>query len=227
VLSHCQPLCQPLCRTLCRATGPAASEVTEETRFLEQGRVLAVAEVDATRPTDTDVARFREVLGHFATGVTVVTGVEAGSPLGFTCQSLASLSLDPALLVIAPARGSRSWPRIRASGGFCVNVLAQDQESVARRFARSGGSKFAGLAWWLSDRGRPVIEGVLAYIDCDLLEVHDGGDHELVIGSVRELSAEGSRVPDSTGLRAQPRSPLLFYRGSYGRFSEAGAASPR
>jgi 3-hydroxy-9,10-secoandrosta-1,3,5(10)-triene-9,17-dione monooxygenase reductase component len=155
--------------------------------------------------TGLDQARFREVLGHFATGVTIVTALEEGVPVGFSCQSFAALSLDPPMVVLAPARTSTSWPRIRAAGSFCVNILGEHQEAVCRAFAISGGDKFSGVGWRPGITGAPVIDNSLAVVECELGEIFEGGDHEIVIGRVVALDVgEGG--------------PLLFYRGGFGRF---------
>lgn len=157
-------------------------------------------------PTDFDQARFRETLGHFATGVTIVTAMEPGGPVGFTCQSFTSLSLDPPLIALAPAKSSASWPKIAAAGAFCVNILASTQEALCRSFATSGTDKFAGVGWSTAASGAPVLDGALAFIDCSLEVVHDAGDHELVVGRVLEMG-----VGDGT--------PLLYYRGGFGEFT--------
>jgi 3-hydroxy-9,10-secoandrosta-1,3,5(10)-triene-9,17-dione monooxygenase reductase component len=146
----------------------------------------------------------REVLGHFASGVTVVTAVDDDEPIGFTCQSFSSLSLDPPLVVFAPARTSRTWPRLRELGRFCVNVLAEDQDGLSAAFARSGEDKFAGVPWRPSRHGSPVLEGVVAWIDCALWAEYDGGDHTIVAARVLDLGADPGRRP------------LLFHRGGYG-----------
>ena len=147
----------------------------------------------------------RDVLGHFASGVVVVTArSQDGAPLGFTCQSFASLSLDPPLISFAPARTSLTWPRIREVGTFCVNVLAADHRDLSAGFARSGTDKFAGVDWCPAPSGAPVLEGVSAWIDCTLWAEYDGGDHTIAVGRVQDLGADPSR------------SPLLFYRGGYG-----------
>jgi 3-hydroxy-9,10-secoandrosta-1,3,5(10)-triene-9,17-dione monooxygenase reductase component len=152
-----------------------------------------------------DQARFREVLGHFATGITIVTATEEGVPVGFSCQSFAALSLDPPMVVLAPARTSTSWPRIRAAGSFCVNILGEHQEAVCRAFAISGGDKFSGVGWRPGITGAPVIDNSLAVVECELGDIFEGGDHEIVIGRVVALDVgEGG--------------PLLFYRGGFGRF---------
>jgi 3-hydroxy-9,10-secoandrosta-1,3,5(10)-triene-9,17-dione monooxygenase reductase component len=154
-----------------------------------------------------DQARVREALGHFATGITIVTATEEGKPVGFSCQSFAALSLDPPMVILAPARSSTSWPRIAAAGSFCVNILADHQEELCRAFAVSGGDKFAGVEWTPGVTGAPLITGSLATVECTLGAIYDGGDHELVTGHVVDLGlGEGS--------------PLLFYRSGYGHFVE-------
>lgn len=152
-----------------------------------------------------DSGRFREVLGHFATGVTIVTAMEGTEPVGFTCQAFTSLSLDPPMVALAPGKSSTSWPRIAEAGSFCVNILADDQEALGRDFAVSGGDKFTGVGWRPASKGAPVLDGVLAWVECDLELTHDAGDHELVVGRVRDM-----------GVRRG--SPLVYYRGGFGRF---------
>ena len=156
----------------------------------------------------------RDVLGHFATGVVVVTAREPGGTLlGFTCQSFASLSLDPPLVTFAPARSSSTWPRIRDVGTFCVNVLAADHRDLSAGFARSGAEidKFSGVGWCPAPSGAPVLEGVSAWVDCALWAEYDGGDHTIAIGRVLDLGADPSRPP------------LLYYRGRYGVTVDAEA----
>jgi 3-hydroxy-9,10-secoandrosta-1,3,5(10)-triene-9,17-dione monooxygenase reductase component len=162
-------------------------------------------------PPPVDPRVMREVLGHFASGVTVVTATTGTGPIGFTCQSFSSLSLDPPLVVIAPARTSTTWPRLREIGRFCVNVLAEEQTELSQTFARSGTDKFAGVPWTRSRHGSPVLADVIAWIDCELWAEYDGGDHTLVAARVLDLGAD----PD--------RRPLLFHRGSYGLL-DAGRA---
>ncbi|MCZ2827455.1 flavin reductase family protein [Modestobacter sp. VKM Ac-2986] len=146
----------------------------------------------------------RDVLGHFASGVTVVTALGTEGPVGFTCQSFSSLSLDPPLVTFAPSRTSTTWPRLREAGRFCVNVLSEDQRALSGQFARSGTDKFAGVDWAPSAHGSPVLEGVVAWIDGELFAEHDGGDHTIVVARVLDLGADASRTP------------LLFHRGGYG-----------
>lgn len=151
-----------------------------------------------------DAVAFRRVLGHFCSGVTVVTAMVGGEPVGFTCQSFASLSLDPPMVMFAPSRSSTSWLKVRQAGTFCVNVLSDAHAELSDGFARSGTDKFAGVRWRPSRYGAPVLGEVAAFIDCRIWAEYDGGDHIIVAASVLDLAA------DST------RRPLLFYRGRYG-----------
>ena len=153
-----------------------------------------------------DAARFREVLGHFATGVTVVTAIDGGEPVGFTCQSFASLSLEPPLVALAPGKSSTSWPRIAEAGQFCVNILSEGQEALCRDFAVSGGDKFTGVGWHPAANGAPILDGALAWIECSFVRAHEAGDHELVVGRVQDMGV------DHRGR------PLVYYRGGFGRF---------
>src|SRR3954447_20374506 len=116
-------------------------------------------------PSIVDPRVMRDVLGHFASGVTVVTAVTEEGPLGFTCQSFSSLSLEPPLVALAPARTSGTWPRLRDIGRFCVNVLAEGQDAVSQNFARSGEDRFAGVRWTPSPHGSPVLEDVVGSVE--------------------------------------------------------------
>jgi 3-hydroxy-9,10-secoandrosta-1,3,5(10)-triene-9,17-dione monooxygenase reductase component len=156
--------------------------------------------------TGFDEARFREALGHFATGVVIVTGIDASRPYGFTCQAFASLSLDPPMVALAPGKTSTSWPPIARSGSFCANVLSEGQEALCRDFAATGGDKFTGVGWHPGSNGAPILEGVLAWVECTIAEVHDAGDHDLVFGKVEDMGVNGGK-------------PLLYYRGGFGTFS--------
>lgn len=156
-----------------------------------------------------EAAEFRRVLGHFATGVTVVTAYDEDGAAGFACQSFASLSLDPPLVAFMVARTSTTWPRIARAGSFCVNVLGAHQGELCRGFAVSGADKFAGVAHTAAPvTGSPLLEGVPAWIDCTIQTVHTGGDHLIVVGRVEALGA------------ADEGAPLLFHRGKFGRFTD-------
>jgi flavin reductase (DIM6/NTAB) family NADH-FMN oxidoreductase RutF len=157
---------------------------------------------------DIDAAHFRQVLGHFPTGVTVITATGSeGRPAGFAVGSFFSVSLEPPLVGFCAGKGSSSWPGIRSAGAFCVNILAEDQEAVCRQFSSKIDDKFSGLGWTPASSGSPKLSDVLAWIDCDIEAVHDAGDHEICVGRVRELKVE------------RENGPLLFYRGGYGQFS--------
>lgn len=157
-------------------------------------------------PVPFDSARYRQVLGHFPTGVTVITAAGDPTPVGMAVGSFASVSLDPPLVAFFAGKDSSTWPKIEAAGAFCVNVLGEDQEELSRRFASKEADKFAGVGWSPAGSGAPRLEGVLAWIDCTIASVVDAGDHVCVIGRVADLGlgVEGG--------------PLVFFRGGYGRF---------
>ncbi|MFM8355176.1 MAG: flavin reductase family protein [Gammaproteobacteria bacterium] len=157
--------------------------------------------------TEIDGRRFRTTLGQFCSGVVIATGCLNGVPAGFAAQSFTSLSLDPPLIGLCPAKTSTSWPRLRDSGRFCINILAADQKPICDLFAKSGIDKFASIDWRPGVTGSPIIAGVLAYIDCELAAEHDAGDHTIAVGRVRDLDIV---KPDGA--------PLLFFRGAYGQF---------
>ena len=156
--------------------------------------------------TDIDSGEFRNVLGHFPTGVTAVTAVNNGKPVGMAIGSFTSVSLEPPLVAFLPGKESGSWQEIREAGSFCVNVMGQDQMEVCGVMASRSEDKFADVEWSPARSGSPIISGSIAYIDCDIEMVHDGGDHDIVIGRVLELE-----VMDS-------KSPLVFFQGNYGTF---------
>jgi 3-hydroxy-9,10-secoandrosta-1,3,5(10)-triene-9,17-dione monooxygenase reductase component len=153
---------------------------------------------------------FRHILGHYPTGVCVVTAVqEDGKRIGMAVGSFTSVSLTPPLVAFFPDKGSSSWPKIEKTGKFCVNVLADDQEWVCRRFASKAEDKFEDISHRLSDDGQPIIDDVVAWIDCSLHQVHEAGDHFIVLGEVTAMSTE------------RDVHPLLFLRGGYGQFMPA------
>ncbi|GAA5164036.1 MULTISPECIES: 3-hydroxy-9,10-secoandrosta-1,3,5(10)-triene-9,17-dione monooxygenase reductase subunit [Amycolatopsis] len=148
-------------------------------------------------------ARFRTVLGHFCTGVTVITTHDGTAPAGFACQSFSALSLEPPLVLFCPAKQSRTWPAIRRAGWFAVNVLAEEQSEVSAAFGARGADKFSSVEWTPAPSGSPVLAGALTWIDCRVEVVHEAGDHYVVVGAVT-----------ATGEPSGGR-PLLFYRGRY------------
>ena len=159
-----------------------------------------------------DARRFRDVLGMFATGVTVVTSMSGDAPVGMTCQSFSSVSLDPPLVMFCPAKTSRAWPLMREAGFFCVNFLSAEQQEISNGMASKGAEKFHGVGWKPASTGAPRIDGVLGYVDCTIDRVHEAGDHYIVVGRVQALDV-GDGSQDSGG----GETPLLFHRGAYTR----------
>jgi 3-hydroxy-9,10-secoandrosta-1,3,5(10)-triene-9,17-dione monooxygenase reductase component len=151
-----------------------------------------------------DGGDLRRVAGRFPTGVTVVTSTHDGRPCGLTVNSFASVSLDPPLVLVCLSRAARAFACIDAAGHFAVNVLADGQERLARLFASTAADKFAGLDHRPSPRGDPILVGVHAWMDCDVVERHPGGrTHTIYVGRVTALAAGTGR-------------PLLFHAGRYG-----------
>lgn len=152
-----------------------------------------------------DGAKYRQVLGHFPTGVAVITAMTDEGPAGMAIGSFTSLSLDPALVLFSATKTSASWGKLHGAGKFCVNILADDQEDVSRVFGSKADDKFSEIGWKHSGNGAPLIKGVLAYIDCDLHSVLDGGDHDIIVCAVTDLDVE------------HEGGALVFFRGGYGR----------
>lgn len=154
-----------------------------------------------------DAARFRATLGSFASGITVITAQAPHGPVGMSCQSFFSLSLDPPMVALSPSRASTTWPHLRESGAFCANVLSDQQQHICRAFAVSGGDKYKNVRWQPSAiTNSPRLENCLAWIDCLIDRVIEAGDHYLVTAQVIDLEVRDGR-------------PLLFYRGGYGTFT--------
>ena len=159
----------------------------------------------AAASSAADGARFRQVLGHFPTGVTVVTASTEEGPVGLCVGSFTSVSLHPPLVAFCAGDASTSYPRIEAAGHFCVNILAEDQEDLCRAMAVKSDDRFAGVGWTAADSGAPVLHDALAWLDCAIEAVHPGGDHVIVVGRVNAMDV------------AREGGPLLFFRGGYGR----------
>ena len=175
------------------------------------GRVADVTDADADKAAITGAdgtavaaADYRRVLGHFPSGVTVVASEDADGPVGFACQAFSALSLDPPLVLFSVGHTSTTWPRIEATGRFCVNFLAADHEQLCRTFAVSGGDKFAGVEWSQSELGSPILAGAHGWVDCTIEATYPGGDHTIVVGRVHGLDADGESTP------------LIFHRGAFG-----------
>ena len=158
--------------------------------------------------TAFDPALFRETMGHYPTGVAVVTAIAAdGKPAGMVVGTFSSVSLDPPLIAFFPPRNSGSFAHLRTARTFCVNVLASDQEPLCRRLATGGARKFDGVGWRPGPCGSLVLDSAVSWIECEFDDIREVGDHYIVLGRVREFAVERSTLP------------LLFFQGGYGRFS--------
>ena len=145
----------------------------------------------------------RQVMGHFATGVTIITTLtKAGEIHGLTANAFTSVSLEPPLLLISVDKKAESWPAFEESKVFTVNILGEDQEALSRKFAVSGGNKFEGVAYRIGANGAPIVEGVLAFIECTLYAAYDGGDHSIYLGEIQQAEIHEGK-------------PLVFFRGGY------------
>jgi 3-hydroxy-9,10-secoandrosta-1,3,5(10)-triene-9,17-dione monooxygenase reductase component len=179
--------------------------------------LLSTSVTDSTDPTAFDSKQFRNVLGHFPTGVTVVSGMDADDPVGFTIGSFTSVSLDPPLVGFLPAKDSPTWDAMAHSGSFCVNVLSREQADLCWKFAKSDDEqdRFADTGWHAAPSGSPIIDRAVAWIDCDIEEVYEMGDHIFVLGRVTALEADA----DNDG---EGPFPLLFFKGTLGGFESEG-----
>lgn len=174
----------------------------------DSSRDRASEAVNATGVGSIDAMRFRSVLGTFATGVVAVTAIDpaSGEPTGLAANSFTSVSLNPPLVAFCVAHTSTSWPKVRAAGRHCINVLAEHQREICLQLATKGGDKFNGLTWTASPAGQPVLDGAVAWLECSPEKEYEAGDHVIVVCRVHHLDKHHSG------------DPLLFYRGSYGRF---------
>ncbi len=154
---------------------------------------------------------FRHLLGHFATGVTIVTTCDAdGRPAGLTVSAFASLSLDPPLVLVCVDHKAQSYPALKDNRGFAVNILGLADEALSRRFASTRLDKFDGVAYRLSPLGLPVLESALAHVECTTVSRHLEGDHTIFVGRVESGAGDAGE-------------PLLYHRGKYKRF-EGGSS---
>ncbi|MEM9344265.1 MAG: flavin reductase family protein [Pseudomonadota bacterium] len=165
-----------------------------------------VQETEFTPSPETERA-FRDALGRFATGITVVTTQSPQGPLGITANSFASVSLHPPLVLWSPAKASRRFAAFDGAQRFAIHILGQHQTAICQQFSREG-HNFDGLDWELGADGVPLINGCLARFDCRLEAQHDGGDHVIVVGRVLACTD-------------RPGAPLLFSAGKYGHFTAA------
>lgn len=164
----------------------------------------------AGRPVDVDA--FKAVLGRFATGVSIMTTVAGGAPHGMTVNALASVSLEPRLVLACVERATVMAASVARSGSFALSFLAADQAALSESFADSGrpvgAAQFTGLATTTAVTGSPILAEAIAWLDCHVWASYDGGDHIIVVGEVVALDMDGDTGDD----------PLVYYRSEYGRF---------
>jgi flavin reductase (DIM6/NTAB) family NADH-FMN oxidoreductase RutF len=152
-------------------------------------------------------SEYRRVLGHLPTGVTVLTAFDGdGAPAGMAANSLTSVSLEPPMILVCPAKVSTTWPAIRGAGRFCVNFMASHHADLCVRFARKDIDRFAGVEWHTRASG-PALDDAIAWLQCEISDERDAGDHTVVIATVTEIEASSEGAP------------LVFFKGRYGTFS--------
>jgi flavin reductase (DIM6/NTAB) family NADH-FMN oxidoreductase RutF len=160
---------------------------------------------------------FRRVMGHFVTGVTVVTALDGDRPQGITVNALSSVSLEPPLVMVALDRRRFITPTVRDAGRFAVNILAEDQQALSDCFAGAdvspGRDAFCGAAWHRGETGLPLIDGAIASLECTVVETFSAGDHDLFIGRVDAMANESADAE-----------PLLYFRRRYLRIERATTA---
>ncbi|WP_336335093.1 flavin reductase family protein [Pseudomonas putida] len=155
--------------------------------------------------TAIEPSSFREALGHYASGITVITSHMDDEPIGFTCQSFYSVSMSPPLVSFSVMSSSASYPKIRQAGRFAVNILSGAQVSISNQFARRGTDKWHEVEWQQSPLGNPIIAGSLHWLDCEIHAEHVAGDHLIVIGEVKALNLQAVAASQ----------PLLYFKGQY------------
>jgi 3-hydroxy-9,10-secoandrosta-1,3,5(10)-triene-9,17-dione monooxygenase reductase component len=160
--------------------------------------------------TATDTLRYRQVIGHFATGVAIVTCNGPDGPTGLTTNAVTSVSLEPLLLLVCFDNTSRTLPAVREARRFAVNVLRAGQEELARVFAskRVAREKFEAVTH-MDAHGVPILDGALTWLACDLTALHEAGDHTIGVGAVTHMDADPGGEP------------LVWFRGDYGTFAPA------
>lgn len=158
-------------------------------------------------------AKFKTVLGHFPTGVAIVTGAGRDGPVGLTVQSFMSVSLDPPLVLLSIDRRSTRWPQIAASeNGLAINVLSESQRDLALTFARGSDCSFDDIEWTRGElTGAPILAGIQAWLECKVWRTYDGGDHEIAVASVLDLCAGADETAH----------PLIFLRSRFPKLDSA------
>jgi len=153
-----------------------------------------------TRGQAVDAGSLRNTAGAFPSGVTIITTTSGGRPVGLTISSFASVSLDPPLLLVCVARTANSLPAFRVGAAMGVNVLANDQAWLAKRFASRQEDRFTGVDFEAGSHGVPLLTGVAAWLDCHIARIYDGGDHVILLGQVHTVRRSGAQ-------------PLLYHSG--------------
>jgi len=166
--------------------------------------------IQMTAFTDRNKHYLRDALGRYASGITVIASHDEIEPFGFTCQSFHSVSLEPPLVSFSVMVSSSTYPRIRRSGNFSVNILSNRQKSVSSQFSRKGVDKWAGISWSKSENGNPIIDGSITWLDCSIVNEIRAGDHYIVVGIVRDIGITKNTDED----------PLLYFRGNYHSIDE-------
>ena len=159
--------------------------------------------VSSTMCSPTQQA-FRHVLGHYPTGVAVITAMTSAGPVGMAVNSFTSVSLDPPLVLFCPAASSTTWPGLREARGWAVNLLEGSQSDISRQFAARDVDRFAGVSWSIASNGAPLLDDALAWLECSPEAEHEAGDHTVVIARVQRLA-----------VHTTASDPLIFFRGRY------------
>jgi flavin reductase (DIM6/NTAB) family NADH-FMN oxidoreductase RutF len=156
-----------------------------------------------------DSQELRRILGHFVTGVTVITTKDtSGAPFGLTANAFTSLSLNPPLVLICVDKGAQCYSCFVESNIFAINFLHEDQQEISRRFATKGADKFAGLNWHTGTHGVAILDGAIGHLECRIVQSYEGGDHAIIVGEVLHGVASHDR-------------PLLFFKGKYHRLPDS------
>ncbi len=158
-----------------------------------------------------DADLYKNIMGQFPTGVTVVTAYnDLGKVVGFTASAFSALSVDPALVLVCPSYSSDSYPVIRDTRKFAIHILADDQQAVAYQFAKKGIDKSEGLDIRQSEHGLPIIQGAMAVLECELWQNYAGGDHAILVGE----------VVNATLADTDANSPMLYCRSKIGSLAQ-------
>jgi 3-hydroxy-9,10-secoandrosta-1,3,5(10)-triene-9,17-dione monooxygenase reductase component len=158
-----------------------------------------------------DASHLRHVLGHYPTGVAVITAATPAGPVGMAVNSFTSVSLDPALVLFCPAHSSTTWPDLRQAGRIAINVLSAQQEHISALFARRGVNRFAEMSWKPGRNGAPLLDGALGWLEATIEAEYEAGDHWVVLARIEHL-----------GVHESVDQPLVFFGGRY--FSGLDAA---